>query len=86
MTDARVRNPAPPEQSTKKGPETFGVLRTNGGNRGCVCSLYAKIAPDARLFILSNNQSTPFSHQSPIFKVYLFIHLINMRTYIIKIV
>lgn len=28
------------ETRTKKGPETFWVLRTNGGNRGCVHSLY----------------------------------------------
>jgi hypothetical protein len=32
---------------TKKGPETLWVLRTNGGNRGCVASLYANTGTDA---------------------------------------
>jgi hypothetical protein len=35
-------NPPYPERY-KKGPETFsGVLRTNGGNRGCVGILYTR--------------------------------------------
>ena len=41
-------NPPYPERY-KKGPETFsGVLRTNGGNRGCVNTIYAKTGTIAR--------------------------------------
>jgi hypothetical protein len=37
-----------PEFWTKKGPETFGVLRTNGGNRGCVVINMPKLATNCK--------------------------------------
>ena len=55
-------------------------------NRGCVRSLYANIAPDASVFIISNNQYTPFPHQSKHDNEFLKYYLLIANIHLIKII